>query len=54
VPLVCRVIVLLSERCGRLAPEPAEMLADDPVDLLVTLATSPSREHEQTTSIILI
>ena len=29
------VIVLLSERCGQVLPEPVEMLADDPADLLV-------------------
>src|SRR5215475_6856197 len=30
-----RVIVLLRERCGQMLPEPVEMLADDPADLLV-------------------
>src|SRR5215475_920028 len=29
------VIVLLRERCGQVPPEPVEMLADDPADLLV-------------------
>lgn len=35
------VIVLLSERCGQVLPEPVEMLADDPADLLVARGPVP-------------
>ena len=33
-------IVLLSERCGQVLAEPAQMLADDPADLLVWRSTT--------------
>src|ERR1700680_3983635 len=35
------VILLLSERCGQVLPEPGEMLADDPADLLVARGPVP-------------
>src|SRR5690348_16207411 len=37
-----RVIVLLGERCGQVLPEPVEMLADDPADLLVARGPVPA------------
>ena len=35
------VILLLRERCGQVLPEPVEMLADDPADLLVARGPMP-------------
>ena len=35
------VIMLLRERCGQVLPEPAEILADDPADLLVARGPMP-------------
>jgi hypothetical protein len=37
-----RVIVLPGERCGQVLPEPVEMLADDPADLLIARGPVPA------------
>ena len=37
-----RVVVLLGERCGQVLPEPVEMLADDPADLLIARGPVPA------------